>query len=67
MALDNDEVDTAFSAMDSWQSLAAQLKQDLASIILLSDAELQVNPQPPYQRGCHDCLKFCHGVASTVS
>lgn len=46
--LDNDEVDTMFSGTDSWQSLAAQLKHDLASIILLSDAELQVNSLLPY-------------------
>ncbi|XP_076132196.1 DNA fragmentation factor subunit alpha [Alosa pseudoharengus] len=41
IALDDDEVDTVFSETDAWQSLAAQLKHNLASIILLSDAELQ--------------------------
>lgn len=41
--LESDDVDGMFSGTDSWQSLAAQLKQDLASIIQLSDAELQVN------------------------
>ncbi|KAL2103550.1 hypothetical protein ACEWY4_000418 [Coilia grayii] len=41
VVLETDEVDTTFSGTDAWQSLAAQLKQDLASIILLSDAELQ--------------------------
>ncbi|XP_012681525.2 DNA fragmentation factor subunit alpha [Clupea harengus] len=41
VALDGDEVDMMFSGTDTWQSLAAQLKQDLASIILLSDSQLQ--------------------------
>ncbi|XP_062397680.1 DNA fragmentation factor subunit alpha [Sardina pilchardus] len=41
IALDEDEVDTMLSGTDAWQSLAAQLKHNLASVILLSDDELQ--------------------------
>ncbi|XP_071763490.2 DNA fragmentation factor subunit alpha [Centroberyx gerrardi] len=40
MVLEADAVDTA-SGTEPWQILAQQLKQDLASIILMSEAELQ--------------------------
>lgn len=44
VALEEDAVDAMFAGSDleTWQSLASQLKQDLASIILLSDTELQM-------------------------
>jgi len=41
LVLDSDTVD-ASSAAAAWWSLAQQLKQDLSSIILMSEAELQV-------------------------
>lgn len=39
--LDTDTVDTS-GAEAPWWDLAQQLKQDLASIILMSEADLQV-------------------------
>ncbi|KAI4880591.1 hypothetical protein NFI96_012192 [Prochilodus magdalenae] len=36
-----DTVDSAVSGVEAWHSLANQLKQDLASIILMSEADLQ--------------------------
>ncbi|KAJ8264986.1 hypothetical protein COCON_G00140850 [Conger conger] len=39
--LEGDMVDSAFSSMEAWRDTASKLKQDLASIILLSEAELQ--------------------------
>ncbi|KAJ8371089.1 hypothetical protein SKAU_G00111170 [Synaphobranchus kaupii] len=39
--LEDDVVDSAFSSMEAWRGLAGKLKQDLASIILFSEAELQ--------------------------
>ncbi|KAJ8257620.1 hypothetical protein GJAV_G00187770 [Gymnothorax javanicus] len=39
--LEGDELDSAFGSVDDWHHLADKLKQDLASIILFSEAELQ--------------------------
>lgn len=40
--LEADAVDSSFSGTEPWWILAHQLKQDLASIILMSEADLQV-------------------------
>ncbi|XP_035237943.1 DNA fragmentation factor subunit alpha [Anguilla anguilla] len=45
--LDEDVLDSAFSAAEDWRSLAGRLKQDLASIILFSEAELQTLVDAP--------------------
>lgn len=42
MILESDAVDSASSAVAPWWELAQQVKQDLASIILMSEADLQV-------------------------
>lgn len=46
MLLDADTVDT-FSAAAPWWDLAQQLKQDLASVILMSEADLQILVDAP--------------------
>lgn len=40
--LESDAVDSSVSGIEPWFYLAQQLKKDLASIILMSEAELQV-------------------------
>ncbi|XP_036389402.1 DNA fragmentation factor subunit alpha [Megalops cyprinoides] len=39
--LDSDTVDSALSGTEAWRDLASKLKQDLASIILFSEADLE--------------------------
>lgn len=40
--LESDAVDSSISGIEPWFYLAQQLKKDLASIILMSEADLQV-------------------------
>ncbi|KAK1157327.1 DNA fragmentation factor subunit alpha-like isoform X1 [Acipenser oxyrinchus oxyrinchus] len=40
-SIEIDELDSAFTGTESWRGLAQQLKQDLSSIILMSEEELQ--------------------------
>lgn len=48
VVIDADTVDTSHIE-EPWWDLAQQLKQDLASVILMSEADLQVTDQ-------HQCL-----------
>ncbi|XP_026223529.1 DNA fragmentation factor subunit alpha [Anabas testudineus] len=47
MILESDAVDSASSAVAPWWELAQQVKQDLASIILMSEADLQTLVDAP--------------------
>ncbi|MGH0128957.1 UNVERIFIED_CONTAM: hypothetical protein FKN15_057800 [Acipenser sinensis] len=40
-SIEIDELDSAFTGTESWRGLAQQLKQDLSSIIMMSEEELQ--------------------------
>ncbi|MGH0162640.1 UNVERIFIED_CONTAM: hypothetical protein FKN15_004393 [Acipenser sinensis] len=42
-SIEIDELDSAFTGTESWRGLAQQLKQDLSSIIMMSEEELQIS------------------------